>query len=122
MKKLILLFLACATLAFGQSNPGTVIIVQPSPTVTLLAATPGGLSCNITAASTKTSVKVSCVLNGTPVPVTTLDVSQPNEVINYNIQMGTNTIIAATFTQAATVGTLSYSVSANGGTAVSGNF
>lgn len=111
------LFLVAA--AAAQTN---TIVVFPASASSTVLATATTYSCSMQSNAAKTIVTISCSKSGTAMGATTLNVSQPSEVVTWQVNGGANDVINGTYTQAATVGTITYSVNVNGGTPVTGNF
>jgi hypothetical protein len=109
-----LLFLALLLPLKAQTSS-----INVTSTINIQATSSGGnvLNCTISATSTKLSVISSCIGFTTQ----TLDVSKAGESVTYSLSYLGN-IITGVYTQSAPVGTLGFSITANGSTAVTGNF
>lgn len=117
MKYLLALFMSMV--AYGQT--GTVKVLPASSSATIVA-TATTIECNITSNSGRTTLTAACTKSGTSIGTTTLSVDSASEIVTWSVSFGTTDIVTGTFTQAATVGTVTYSVAVNGGTPTTGTF
>jgi hypothetical protein len=117
MKKLLFLLL----IAVGMYGQG--IVVVPASASSTVIATSTTLVCTMQATSSKTAVTIACNKSGTVVGTTTLNLNAISLISVWSLAVNPTTdIISGTFTQGATLGTITYSVTVNGGAATTGTF
>jgi hypothetical protein len=117
-----LLFSIAVLLIASLAAEAAGVTVIPASASSTVIATATTLVCNMQANAGKTAVNVACTKSGTVVGTTSLSLNAVSAVVAWSMSFGTTDVIAGTFTQAATLGAISYSVSVNGGAATTGSF
>jgi len=93
--------------------------VKVTTSIAISATNDSGVTLNAVVTCDATRKVVTFTFD--TLPIQTLDVSQAGESVTYSLSL-TGNIISGTFVQSNPTGTLSFSITANGSTAVSGNF
>ncbi len=113
----LFLFLVLLIPIKAQTATGVITVAPRSLSVVMTSSSGTILNCTITCNPQRTIVTSNCV----GIPSQTLDVSQAGESVTYSLNLSGNALIGQ-FTQSSPVGTLTYSIVANGSTPASGNF
>jgi hypothetical protein len=117
MKKLLILSL----LALGLQAQSVVVI--PASASSTVIATATTLVCTFQATAGKLSVTAVCTKSGVAIGTTTINLNSISIASLWTLYVNPTTdIISGTFIQGTTLGTITYNVTVNGGTATTGTF